>query len=161
MFSLEVLLLKKKRFYLFIHERHKRGRQRQAEGKAGSPRGAQCGSQSLDSSMMPWVESRHSTTEPPRCPLVWKSWAQFTYGGRKTMDILRLSIPWWLKLFLTPELSMTELSLESLYQLEWFMLANGVMITSSRKKVLFWLSVANPHTALWFFILELLPFHRC
>ena len=39
-----------------------------AEGEAGSMQGAQCGTRSWDSRIMPWAEGRHQTTEPPRDP---------------------------------------------------------------------------------------------
>ena len=56
-------------FNLFIHERQ-RERQRyiQAEREAGSMQGAQCGTRSLDSRIMPLAKSRCSTAEPSRCP---------------------------------------------------------------------------------------------
>ena len=41
----------KKIFYLFIHERHREA-ETQAEGEAGSPRGACCGTQSQDPRIM-------------------------------------------------------------------------------------------------------------
>ena len=55
------------RFYLFIHETEREA-ETQAEGEAGSMRGARCGTRSQVSRITPWPESRHSTTEPPRCP---------------------------------------------------------------------------------------------
>ena len=56
-------------FKLFIHERHtERGRERQAEGEAGSLWGAQYGTRSWDPGVMPWAEGRCFTTDPPRCP---------------------------------------------------------------------------------------------
>ena len=55
------------RFYLPIHERHKRGTGRE---RSGLHAGAQRGIQSQDSGIMPWAEGRRSTTEPPRRPLV-------------------------------------------------------------------------------------------
>ena len=55
-----------------IHtEEREREREReaetQAEGEAGSMQGAQYGTQSQDSRIMPWAEGWH-TTEPPRDP---------------------------------------------------------------------------------------------
>ena len=41
----------------------------QAEREAGSMQGAQCGTQSWDSRIMPWAKGRRQTTEPPRDPL--------------------------------------------------------------------------------------------
>ena len=46
---------------LFIHEIHRereREAETQAEGEAGSTQGAQRGTQSWDSRMMPWAEGR-------------------------------------------------------------------------------------------------------
>ncbi|XP_072580464.1 nuclear receptor subfamily 1 group I member 2 isoform X3 [Vulpes vulpes] len=40
----------------------------QAEGEAGSSRGARCGTRSHDPGVTPWAQSRRSTTGPPRCP---------------------------------------------------------------------------------------------
>ena len=45
------------RFYLFIHERHKRREtETQAEGEAGSMQGAGCATQSWVPKIMPWAE---------------------------------------------------------------------------------------------------------
>ena len=40
----------------------------QAEGEAGSTQGAQCGTRSQDSRIVPWAEGRRETSEPPRDP---------------------------------------------------------------------------------------------
>ena len=40
----------------------------QAMEEAGSMQGAQCGTWSHDSGIMPWAKSKHSTTERPRHP---------------------------------------------------------------------------------------------
>ena len=54
---------------LFLHERHReRGAETQAEGEAGSLRGAPCGTRSQDPGVTPWAKGRHSTTDPSRCP---------------------------------------------------------------------------------------------
>ena len=39
-----------------------------AEREAGSMQGAQCGTRSWDSRIMPWAEGRCSSTEPPDIP---------------------------------------------------------------------------------------------
>ena len=64
----------KKRFDLFIHERH-RERQRERErgrdtgrGGADSMQGARHWTRSQDSRIMPWAEGKHQTIEPPRDP---------------------------------------------------------------------------------------------
>ena len=55
-----------KRFYLFIHERH---RERDTgKGEADSMQGARYGTWSQDSRIMLWAKGRRSTTEPPRHP---------------------------------------------------------------------------------------------
>ena len=62
-------LFLEKRFYLFIHERHReREAKTQAEGEAGSMQGAQCRTRSRDSRITPWAEGRYSTFEPPTHP---------------------------------------------------------------------------------------------
>ena len=65
-----LFFLKKKRFYLFIHGRHRERegqRHRQREEKAPySP--AQCRTWSQDLGITTWAKSRRSTTKPPRCP---------------------------------------------------------------------------------------------
>ena len=53
-----------RRFYLFIHERH---RERQREKQA--PCRARCRTPSQDLGITTWAYGRHSTTEPLRCPL--------------------------------------------------------------------------------------------
>ena len=45
-----------------------RDTQTQAEGEAGSLRGARCGSWSQDPRIMPWAKGRRSTIESPRHP---------------------------------------------------------------------------------------------
>ena len=40
----------------------------QAEGEAGSMQGAQCGTRSRDSRIMPWAKGRHQTAEQTRDP---------------------------------------------------------------------------------------------
>ena len=44
-------------------------REREAETQAGSMEGAQCGTQSRDSRIMPWAKGRHQTAESPRDPV--------------------------------------------------------------------------------------------
>ena len=57
---------------LFIYSwETQRERQRQAEGEAGSLRGARCGILSLDLEIMTWAKGRCSTTERPRCPCLF------------------------------------------------------------------------------------------
>ena len=51
---------------LFIHERHREA-EIQAEGEAGSPPGAWCGTQSQNPRIRTWAKGRCSITEPPRC----------------------------------------------------------------------------------------------
>ena len=62
------ILLFFKRFYLFIHERHREA-ETQAEGEAGPMQGARCGTWSWDSRITPWAKGRHQTTQPPRVPI--------------------------------------------------------------------------------------------
>ena len=58
-----------KRFYLFIHERHReRQRYRQKEKQALPAQGAWCRTRSLHPGIMLWAEGRCSTAEPPRHP---------------------------------------------------------------------------------------------
>ena len=45
-----------------------RDRKREAEGEAGSTQGARCGTWSRVSRIIPWVEGRRQTAEPPRDP---------------------------------------------------------------------------------------------
>ena len=40
----------------------------QAEGEAGSMRGARLRTRSQDPGITPWAKARHSTAEPPRDP---------------------------------------------------------------------------------------------
>ena len=54
-------------------------REREAEGEAGSMRGARRGTRSRVSRITPWAEGRCSTTEPPRDPLI--IWI-FIYRGK-------------------------------------------------------------------------------
>ena len=69
--SLKAILPFFKRFYLFIHERHKeREAEIQAEGEAGSRQGARHETQSQVSRIMPWNKGRCSTAEPSRCPQI-------------------------------------------------------------------------------------------
>ena len=49
-----------------------RERQRQAEGEAGSLQGASCRTLFQDPGITPWAEGRCSTTDPPRCPRMYK-----------------------------------------------------------------------------------------
>ena len=56
-------LFKKDFIYLFMREA-----ETQAEGEAGSLRGAGCGTRSQDPGVTAWAEGRFSTVEPPRCP---------------------------------------------------------------------------------------------
>ena len=55
--------LKKDVIYLFMRD-IQREAETQAEGEAGSLRGARCGTQSQDSRITPWAEGRHQNTEP-------------------------------------------------------------------------------------------------
>ena len=50
-----------------------RDTEKEAEGEAGSLRGARCGAQSQDPRIRPWAKGRRSTTKPPRCRggLLW------------------------------------------------------------------------------------------
>ena len=48
-------------------------REREAEREAGSMLGAQHGTLSQDSRIVPWAKGRHQTTEPPRDPLLPKT----------------------------------------------------------------------------------------
>ena len=45
-----------------------RGAETQAEGEAGSTKGAQSGTRSQDPRITSWAEGRRSTAEPPRHP---------------------------------------------------------------------------------------------
>ena len=56
-----------KKIYLFMRDREREA-ETQAEGEAGSMQGAQCGTCSQDSRIMPWAEGRHQTAEPSRDP---------------------------------------------------------------------------------------------
>ena len=47
-----------------------RGAETQAEGEAGSPWGARCGTRSQDPGVMPWAEGRCSTAKPLGLPRV-------------------------------------------------------------------------------------------
>ena len=62
-FSLSLFL---KRFYLFIHERHREKAETQTERETGYLQGAPCGIRSCNSGITPWAEGRRSTAEPPR-----------------------------------------------------------------------------------------------
>ena len=63
------LLFKKDFIYLFMRDtQREREAETQAEGKAGSPRGAWCETRSQDPGITIWAKGRCSTTEPPRCP---------------------------------------------------------------------------------------------
>ena len=42
----------------------------EAEGEAGAPWGAQCGTRSQDPGVTPWAEGRRSTAEPPGAPVM-------------------------------------------------------------------------------------------
>ena len=53
--------------YLFMRDTE-RGAETQAEGEAGSLRGARCGTWSQDPGITPWAEGRCSTTESSRLP---------------------------------------------------------------------------------------------
>ena len=57
-------------FYLFIHERHREA-ETEAEGEAGSLRGACCGTRSQDPGITTQAKGRRSTAEPPRRPSSW------------------------------------------------------------------------------------------
>ena len=57
------MLLKKKFLFIYSQETPREG-----EGEAGSMQGAQYRTQPWESRITLWAESRHSTTEPPRCP---------------------------------------------------------------------------------------------
>ena len=43
----------------------------QAEGEAGSPQEARCGTRFWDSGIMPWAKGRCSVTEPPTRPSIF------------------------------------------------------------------------------------------
>ena len=58
-----------KRFYLFIHVRHRERGRDIGRGRRRLPMvGAQCGTRSKDSGIMPQTKSRCSITEPPTYP---------------------------------------------------------------------------------------------
>ena len=95
--NFSALRLKKIRFYLFIHERHREA-ETQAEGEAGSLWGAWWETPSQDPGIMIWAKGRCSTPEPPGCPCpkifmyglvymqplrnlpVWKRWRLSQFG---------------------------------------------------------------------------------
>ena len=58
-----------KRFYLFIHRDREREAETQAEGKARSMQGAQCGTRSWVSGITPWTEGGAKLLSHPGCPL--------------------------------------------------------------------------------------------
>ena len=51
-----------------MRDTQEREAETQAEGEAGSVRGARRGTRSRDPGVMPWAEGRCSTTEPPGRP---------------------------------------------------------------------------------------------
>ena len=55
--------------FLFMRDTHThthREAETQAEGEAGFMQGAQCGTRSWDSGIMPWAKGRHQIAEPLR-----------------------------------------------------------------------------------------------
>ena len=65
--------------YLFMRDTQRKA-ETQAEGEAGSLRGAQCGIWSWDPRVMPWAEGRRSTTEHPRLQYLWHTCVFYTYN---------------------------------------------------------------------------------
>ena len=76
----------------------------QAEGEAGSLRGARCGTRSWsrDRGITPWAEGRCSTTEPPRRPGGLIFWMNSRLSSSWVIGLFFLSYP---KSFLCHELN--------------------------------------------------------
>ena len=60
------------KFYFIYSWETQKEAETQAEGEAGSLRGARCRTWFQDPGIMTWAKGRCSTTEPPRCPsILW------------------------------------------------------------------------------------------
>ena len=74
--------------YLFMRDTEA---ETQVEGEAGSLQGAQCGIWYQDPRITPWAESRHSTTEPPRCPYKLSLLEVATIKNLEEVDLQRFT----------------------------------------------------------------------
>ena len=60
-------------FMIDIERERVREAETQAEGEGGFMLGAQRGTRSRDSRIVPWAKGRHQTAEPPRDPQHWQT----------------------------------------------------------------------------------------
>ena len=99
------------RFYLFIHERHRERGRDTGEGEAGSVQGAQRGSRSWVSKIIPWPEGGTKPLSPPGCPISlflnssFISSCTFPYFIFQLFDHLLLHIQKYFKLSILNEIN--------------------------------------------------------